>query len=256
MPALTLLVAWRCRELGRIAPLTLLALAGYICTAMQGRFHPYYFETCYPFFAMFWAYVSVKTYEGFLQVQRIFVQRGWALARGLLWVVFASLIVSLLPEESVRIVQQYNLAADWWRDPESSYKSYFWQLPADKMGEQLRVVDYLKTNSQPQDEVYVWGTAPLINFLPQRENPSRFVSNLGLMSTWAPESWRQELVRTLEAKRPRYVVVERDDMASSLTFTWKDSEQYLQVYPALSGLLRRQYAPAVNYSDFEIYRLK
>ena len=256
MPALTLLVAWRCRELGRIAPLTLLALAGYICTAMQGRFHPYYFETCYPFFAMFWAYVSVKTYEGFLQVQRIFVQRGWALARGLLWVVFASLIVSLLPEESVRIVQQYNLAADWWRDPESSYKSYFWQLPADKMGEQLRVVDYLKTNSQPQDEVYVWGTAPLINFLPQRENPSRFVSNLGLMSTWAPESWRQELVRTLEAKRPRYVVVERDDMASSLTFTWMDSEQYLQVYPALAGLLRRQYAPAVNYSDFEIYRLK
>ncbi len=256
MPALALLIAWWRRELGRIAPLTLMALAGYISTAMQGRFHPYYFETCYPFFAMFWAYVGVKTYEGFIQLQRIFARRQWALARGLLWVVFASLIFSLLPEESVRVVEQYQFAADWWRDPESSYKAYYWQLPLEKIGDQLRVVDYLKANSQPHDEVYVWGTAPLINFLPQRENPSRFVSNLGLMSTWAPESWRQELVRTLEAKRPRYVVVERHDMVSTLTFTMKDSEQYLQVYPALAGLLHREYEPAVNYQDFEVYCLK
>jgi hypothetical protein len=256
MPALTLLIAWWRRELGRIAPLTLLALAGYISTTMQGRFHPYYFETCYPFFAMFWAYVSVKTFEGFVQLQRIFTQRRWTLARGLLWVVFASLAFSLLPEESVRIVEQYRYAADWRRDPESSYKTYYWQLPLEKIGDQLRVVDYLEANSRPHDEVYVWGTAPLINFLPQRENPSRFVSNLGLMSTWAPESWRQELVRTLVAKRPRYVVVERHDAVSTLTFTTMDSEEYLQVYPALAGLLMRQYERIANYTDFEIYRLK
>ncbi len=94
---------------------------------------------------MFWAYVGVKTYEGFIQLQRIFVRRQWALARGLLWVVFASLVFSLLPEESVRVVEQYQLAADWWRDPELSYKAYYWQLPVEKFGDQLRVIDYLKT---------------------------------------------------------------------------------------------------------------
>jgi hypothetical protein len=174
----------------------------------------------------------------------------------LLWVVLASLIFTVLPEESVRVVEQYRFAADWWRNPEASYKSYYWQLPLEKIGDQMRVVDYLKANSLPQDEVYVWGTAPLINFLPQRENPSRFVSNLGVISTWAPESWRQELAQTLEEKRPRYVVVERHDMVPTLTFTNKDSEQYLQVYPALAGLLQRQYEPAANYSDFEIYELR
>jgi hypothetical protein len=256
MPALTLLIAWWRRELGRIAPLTLMALAGYISTAMQGRFHPYYFETCYPFFAMFWAYVSLKTYEGFIQLQRTFVQRQWSLARGLLWVLFASVVFSLLPEESVRAVQQYKFAADWWRDPESSYKSYYWQLPLEKIGDQLRVVDYLNAHSRPQDEVYVWGTAALINFLSQRENPSRFVTNLAVMAVWAPESWRQELVRTLEAKHPRYIVVERHDTIFTVTYTMMDSEQYLQVYPALAGLLRREYEPAVNYQDFEVYSLK
>ena len=255
MPALSLAIAlWR-RELARIAPITLMALAGYLCTAMQGRFHPYYFETTYPFIAMFWAYVLVKAYDGFVRLQRVFAQRHWALARGLLWVVFAAGALSLLPEELVRTQEQYQFAADWWRDPEASYKSYYWQLPLEKIGDQMRVVDYLRAKSQPNDEVYVWGTAPLINFLPQRENPSRFVSNLGLMSLWVPERWRQELVSTLKAAHPRYIVVERNDQVPTLTFTAKDSEQYLQVYPGLAGLLQRQYRPTANYQDFEIYEL-
>jgi hypothetical protein len=256
MPALTLLIAWWRRELGRIAPLTLLALAGYATAALQGRFHPYYFETCFAFFAMFWAYVSIKTYEGALQLQRLFVRRHWVLARGLLWVLFASLVFSVLPEESVRIVEQYRYAADWWRNPEYSYQSYYWQLPLEKIGDQLRVVDYLKAHSQPRDEVFVWGTAALINFLSQRENPSRFVTNVGVMAKWAPESWRQELARTLEARRPRYVVVERHDTIVAVTFELMDSEQYLKVYPALAGVLQRHYEPAVNYWDFEVYELK
>ncbi|MBZ5669914.1 MAG: glycosyltransferase family 39 protein [Acidobacteriia bacterium] len=256
MPALTLLFAWKRRELGLVAPVLLLAFAGYVSVVMQGRFHPYYFETCFPFFAMFWGYVSVKTYEGFKYLQRVFAQRGWTLARAMLWLVLAGLAFSLLPEESVRVVQQYEFLADWWRDPELSYKTYWWELPLEKLGEQLRVIDYLKKNSDPRDEVYVWGTAPLINFRTQRRNPSRFVSNLALISTWAPERWHQELVRILEAKRPRYIVVARHDSVPTLTFTRMDSEEYLQVYPALADLLKRQYQLDVNYWDFEIYRLK
>jgi hypothetical protein len=256
MPALVLAIAlWR-RELDRIAPITLMALAGYLCTAMQGRFHPYYFETCYPFFAMFWAYVLLKTYDGFSALQRVFAERQWTLARAMLWIVLAALVFSLLPEEVVRTVEQYRFAADWWHDPEASYKTYYWQLSLEKIGDQMRVVDYLKANSQPCDQVYVWGTAPLINFLPQRDSPSRFVSNLGLLSSWAPESWRQELVRTLESNHPRYIVVERNDSVATLTFTSKDSEQFLEVYPGLDHVLQRDYEPAANYQDFEIYARK
>jgi hypothetical protein len=254
--AIALMIALCRRELGRIAPIVLMALGGYICTAMQGRFHPYYFETTYPFFAVFWAYVGIKTIDGFLYLQRIFVRQQWILARGMLWVVFACLIGTMLPEELVRVVEQYRFASDWWRDPEMSYKTYYWQLPLEKIGDQMRVVDYLKANSEPQDQVFVWGTAPLINFLPQREAPSRFVSNLGVMSAWAPENWRQELARTLEAKLPRYIVVERHDTVATLTFASQDSEQYLQNYPALDGLLKSQYHSAINYADFEVYELK
>jgi hypothetical protein len=158
--------------------------------------------------------------------------------------------------EMFRIDEQYRSLAVWYRDPERSYAEYLWQMDLEKLHDQMAVIDYLRMNSAPQDEVYTWGTAPAINFLSQRRPATRFVSNLGLISPWGLGRWRTELVRTLEAKRPRYVVVARHDIASTITYTGKDSEQYLQVYPGLAGLLQRQYEPVVNYSDFEIYQLK
>ncbi len=256
MAALTLLIGWRRREMTWVAPALLLGFAGYVAAAMQGRFHAYYFETCYPFFSMFWGYVCVKTYEGFKYLRQVFARRQWGMARALLWVLLACLGSSLFPEESIRVAQQYHFLADWWRNPEMSYIVYWWQLPLDKLSGQLRVIHYLKENSSPEDEVYVWGTAPLINFLSQRRNPSRFVSNLALISTWGPPRWRQELVRTLETKRPRYIVVARNDSIPSVSYTLMDSEQYLQVYPALRDLLDRQYQVGVNFWEFEVYQRK
>jgi hypothetical protein len=256
MVPLSLLIAWRRREVALLAPALLMALAAYIAAAMQGRFFPYYFETCYTFFSMFWGYVCVKTWQGFQHLRGVFRQHKWGLARAMLWLVLAGLVISLLSEESVRVAQQYRFLGDWWRNPEASYRVYWWQLPLDKLSDQLRVINYLKKNSGPDDEVYVWGTAPLINFLAQRRNPSRFVSNLGLISTWGPESWRRELVRTLETKRPRYVVVVRNDEIPIVSYTMMDSEKYLRVYPALADLLKHQYQSEVNLGDFEIYRLK
>ena len=256
MAPLSLLTAWRRRELRYLAPVLLLALAGFICAAMPARFLLYYFEACYPFFSMFWGYMCVKTWEGFQYARRVFEQRRWALARTLLWLVLSSLVFSLFAEEGVRIVQQYQFLGDWWRNPELSYKVYYYQFTMETLSEQLRVIDFLKENSTPQDEVYVWGFAPLISFLAQRRNPSRFVYDEPLISTWGPESWRQELVRTLETKRPRYIVVERGDPSFEMTGTMMDSEQSLRAYLPLANLLKRQYKPAVNYTAFEVYELR
>ena len=118
------------------------------------------------------------------------------------------------------------------------------------------MIDYLKQNSSPQDEVYIWGTAPAIYFLSQRECPSRFVSNLGVISKWVPERWRQELVRDLKTKRPRFIVVARHDPIPTVSYTRKDSEEFLwEDYPALADLIHTRYRPALNLPDFEVYRL-
>jgi hypothetical protein len=111
-------------------------------------------------------------------------------------------------------------------------------------------------DSAPQDEVYIWGTAPAINFLSRRRPATRFVSNLGLISPWGLKRWRIELVHDLRKKPPRYIVVARHDPIPRVSYTGRDSEEMLQSFPALADFIASQYRPAKNFTDFEIYRLK
>jgi len=252
----TLLIAWKRHELAAVAPVLFAALTGYVCTATQGRFHNYSFETCYPFFAMFWGYVCVKTYEGFKLARQRFARRGWRLAWLLQWVVLANLVFALLPEEAFRVVAQYKQFGEWRRNSQRSYAEYPWPHAFENLHDQLGVIDFLKKNSSPGDKVFVWGTAPLINFLSQRRPASRFVSNLALISPWGPPRWREELVRELAESNPRFIVVARHDAIPTISYTTRDSEQYLQVFPSLAALISSRYQPAVNLWDFEIYRLK
>jgi hypothetical protein len=258
MVALSLAVAWWRRQLASLAPVLLLAFAGFLGVAGQGRFHIYYFETCHPFFSMFWGYMCVQTWEGFQAVRRLFAQRGWAVAGALTWVVLANLVLALFAEEGVRVVQQYEFFADWWRNPEVSYRNYYPQLQLEKLSEQIKVINFLKQNSNPEDAVYVWGMAPLVNFMAMRQSPTRFFYNYPLISTWGLERWRQELIQTLKRKQPRYIIVERNDGNPMFTNNIFASEQYLRLlqFPALSNLLKDQYKPAVDNLDFKIYVLK
>jgi len=256
MLLLTVVIAWARRELSAVAPVVLMAFSGYVSVVMQGRFHPYYFETCFPLFAVFWGYVSVKAYEAFRFGQRAFARRGWRLARGLLWLLLANLVYLPMPREVFRIAEQYQGLADWSRDANRSYAQYPFPHPLDKFPDQMSVIGYLKEQSNPEDEVYVWGTAPLINFLASRPSPSRFVSNLALISPWGPPRWRDELMGALEKTPPRFVVVARHDTIADVSLTQMDSEQCLETFPALQAFLKSHYLAVLNLSDFEIYRRK
>jgi hypothetical protein len=254
--AVALLVAWKRKELFATAPVFCMGLAGYGLTVSQGRFHPYYFETTYPFIAMCWGYVWVRAFQGLNNLGRKFAQRRWQLARVLLWLAFLNFIYASFITEIFRINEQYHSLVFWYRDPDRSYAVYLWDLYLDKLHDQMAVIDYLKRNSALEDEVYIWGTAPAINFLSQRRPATRFVSNLGLISPWGLERWRTELVHDLRKKPPRFIVVARHDPISGVSYTHLDSEEMLQRYPALAELIGCQYQPEKNFHDFEIYRLK
>jgi len=251
-----LLIVWKRKELSATAPIFLMGLAGYILTASQGRFHPYYFETTYPFIAMCWGYVWVRIFQGFKALSRMCAERRWQLVRVMLWLVFLNVIYASSIPEIFRIDEQYHSLAFWYRDPDRSYAEYLWQMYLEKLHDQMAVIDYLKKDSAPQDEVYVWGTAPAINFLSQRRPATRFVSNLGLISPWGLERWRVELAQDLRKKPPRFIVVARHDVISGVSYTPLDSEELLQGFPALAEIIGSQYMPVKNFTDFEIYQLK
>ena len=250
-----LLIAWWRRELRIIAPVIIMAMMGLACTASQPRLSSYSFETAYPFFAMFWGYVLVKLYEGFVHIREWLARRGWRVAGVLLWLVAAEVVYYPLPGYAFEIAEDYNGLAAWMHDPSGSYKHYPFQFSLEKLHDQMAAIDYLREHSVPGDGVYVWGTAPLINFLTQRSSPSRFVANHPLISPWGPAQWRQDLITDLNRKPPRFIIVARHDQIPLVTLTPDDSEQYLRKYPALASFIADRYKSVENLDNFEVYSL-
>jgi Dolichyl-phosphate-mannose-protein mannosyltransferase len=248
------LVALKQRELGKFGPVLLSAGIGYLCTASQVRFHAYAFETSYPFFAMVWGYLAVKIFQAFQAAARKCAVRRWKLARVLVWVLFANLLAWPVRVEGVDIMLRYRMLAEWAREGKSFYASYPWSIPISHFPDQMRVIDYLRAHSAPRDQIFVWGSEPLIYFLTQRPYPSRFISNLALVSPWSPPEWRRELVRDLEKSPPRYLVVARDDEVPYIAYNDFDSEEYLDVYPELAIFIADHYEVAVDLENFVIYR--
>jgi len=249
-----LLVAWMRRDLRRFAPVFIAALLAYVATVMQVRFHDYYFQTCYPFFAAIWAYLVVSIYEGTCVLARNLRQRGWRLAAGLLWIVFAEAVFWPLPDEFNKLTMRYEELREWRADPETFYAGYSRQLPFELLRGQFDVIHYLEKNAKPSDGVYLWGNNCLIYYLSGHQAPTRFVSNLGIVSLWGQPSWREELVRDLRNAQPRFIIVTRRDAVRTITYVNLDSENYLKIFPKLDSFITENYKPVADFDTFVVYR--
>jgi hypothetical protein len=248
-----LLVAWLRRDLRRFAPLFLAALAAYAAVVMQVRFHDYYFQTCYPFFAALWAYLVVSGYEGARALARNFRQRGWGLASGLVWVVFANAIFWPLPEEFSKLTMRYEELREWRADPVTFYAGYPRQLPFEHLGGELEVIEFLRKNAKPFDGVYVWSAHCAIYYLSGHQPPTRFVSNLGIVSLWSPPRWREELMRDLKRSQPRFIVVARGDQLPILTYVNLDSEKYLEAFGEFNSFIKLNYKSVADFDTFVVF---
>jgi hypothetical protein len=248
-----LLVAWFRRDLRRFAPLFLAACLAYVATVMQVRFHDYYFQICYPFLAAIWAYLVVNMYEGSRALARNFRQRGWRVAAGLVWIVFAQAVFWPLPDEFTRLWMRYEEVREWRTDPKSFYSDYARQMPFQHFHGEFEVIDYLNRNATPSDGIYVWSYACLIYYLTGHQPPTRFVSNLGIVSLWSPPSWRAELMRDLRRSQPRFIVVARDDRLPVLTYVNLDSDKYLKTFPEFDSFITKNYQSVADFDTFVVY---
>ena len=252
--AVALVVAWARRDLARLGPLAAAAAVAYAATAVQMSFHSYYFATCYPFFALMWAYLAVTLWELCRAAAQACSRQGLRVARVLVWVLFANLLYWPLPAQLNRIQMDYESFREWRAGPESYYANHPWEIPFEHMRGQLQVIHYLTAHGSPHDRIFLWGGHTLICYLSERTCVTRFVSNLGLMSRWAPQAWRDEVAGELQAQPPEWIVMARDDALPSITYVNLSSDEYLfQRYPALAGLVTRDYHPAADFTSFVLY---
>jgi hypothetical protein len=127
-------------------------------------------------------------------------------------------------------------------------------LPFEHLGGELEVVDFLDKNARPNDGVYVWAANCVIYYLSGHQPPTRFVSNLGIVSLWAQPSWREELLRDLRNAQPRFIVVTRGDALPVITYVNLDSEQYLRAFGEFDSFIESNYESVADFDAFVVYR--
>ena len=250
-----LVIGWRSRDLKRLLPIFIAAMVALGATVMQVRFHNYYFQVCYPFFAALWAYLGLKLYEGTRSLASRFRAQNWRLAGVLVWIVLANIVFWPVPEQAKELYTRYGEFLEWRSNRELFYAHYPDHLAIELLRGQLDVVHYVQKNTRAGDPIYVWGSNSLIYFLSDRQSPTRFVLNLGVIAKWGEPGWKKEIMNDIEAKQPRLIIVTQRDALPSTTYVNADSEQYLHTeFKDLDNYIKRNYNEAERFDGFVIYK--
>ena len=252
--AVGLLVAWRTADLRRFCPVFWAAMIGLASAALQVRMHPYYLQTCLPFLAMIWGYLAVKGFEGFSWLASRLAQRGMRTAQRLIWASFIVLLAGQIAPNLFVLREEYKAFSAWARDPKVFYLSYPSRFLISHLRLQLRLIDFLKENSKPEDKIFFWGFQPLVYFMSERKSPSRFISNMPLVAAWSVPEWRDEVVEDLKNSPPKFFIVGRDDELPSILYIPYDSEHALAAFPQLAGFVAENYYPVYDLGVFIVYQ--
>jgi hypothetical protein len=126
--------------------------------------------------------------------------------------------------------------------------------------EDYDVAEYLRTRTEPNDYIQVWGYESLVYYLADRNAASRFQMTHPLVMrepgepiTPMQQRWRDEFIGAMHLNRPRYVAVVRDD-----NWWWapeeRTSEQLLDDFPEWKAFIQKHYQLEHTIGRFLIYR--
>ena len=249
-----IVIAWRGRDLRRFLPVFLAAASALGSVVLQARFHDYYFQVCYPFFAALWGYLVIRLYEVTRALATSLQHKKQKVATVLLWILFANILFWPVPDQLSNLWMRYVQFQEWLGNRQAFYANYPDQLPFELLHGQLEVVHYIQAHTTADEPIYLWGSNSLIYFLAEKKPPTRFVLNMGVMADWGKPSWKDEVARGVKSAKPRLIIVTKNDALPQVTYVNMDSASYLQNnFAELNNYIVQNYRPAAELKDFVIY---
>ncbi len=223
---------FRPRHARGVALLALLALLGVAGVWWQGKMFSYHWVVLLPLLAPLAGYSLDQLGALFAQLPRARALGAWAvLAIGL-----AALAYPTLRDEydDYRVLFRYADGSMSRREVEAHYYPLY--TPNHDL------VDYVRANSGSNDRIYIFGLWPQVEFWLGRPPFDRFTVNSGLRATWAPQKYRDELMRDLRAHPPRYFAIGLGDNQPWLVGTTQTSDEFVRDdFPELRSFLAANY---------------
>ena len=225
-----------------VALLALVALLGAATIWWQGKLFSYHWVILLPLLAPLAGHALDQLGGLFARLPRPL--GAWA-------VLAAALIVLAYPTlrdtyDDYRVLTRYAGGSMSRRDVETHYYPLY--------APNRQVVDYVRAHGEPDDKIFVWGLWPQVYFWLDRPLVDRFLVNSGLRATWAPASWRRELIDDLRSDPPRYFAVACCDDQPYLVGTDQTSDEHLRdSFPELRLFLEGNYKLVLTLDLFSLY---
>lgn len=229
------------RGVALLVAVTLLGVAG---IWWQGKMFSYHWLVLLPLLALLAGYALDQLVGQFRTLPRPRALGAWVvLAIGLIVLAYPTLRDTYT---DYRILFRYVDGSMSRREVEAQYH------PLYRQNHQL--VDYIRAHSDEDDRVFVWGLWPQVYFWLDRPLLDRFLVNSGLRATWAPDSWRRELIEDLTVSPPRFFAVAYGDNQPWLVGNSQTSDQHLdESFPELRAFLLASYVPVLDLGLFVLY---
>lgn len=240
--------AWRGDWAG--VPLILFAAAAYLAILANARFYPQYFLQILPPLIISSAFALVHALTPAGQASHRLLAA--LLIAGSLWVGCRHTPVGRVADDVAAAARfaTGTLAQDEYYLRFGGYDNGGdFSLLAD-----VRLAARLAAETQPDETVYIYGGEPLVLFLAGRRSPSRFVWNDPFLAgSFRDRYTTGDLVGELEAGRPAYVAVIRNDAnmvdpVDSLTHFERDAR--------LRDYITQEYREVGWLEDFLLFRRK
>jgi hypothetical protein len=208
---------------------------------IQNKYFGYHWQPVLPFLALLAAVGTGAVFERLYPL----VDRRWAVITPLAWA------LTVAGGEFTAAAGRFVGAV-----PAVEWNSRFgppgkgdYSFEADR-----QVAEWLKEHSNPEDRVLVWGFEPAIYLLADRRCPTRFFFNVPVAVDFTPQSWRDELLRTLKANPPEWLIVVRNDPIPWANGRTDNSESQLNDWPEVNRFVEEHYAAETQIEDFRIMR--
>ena len=124
-----------------------------------------------------------------------------------------------------------------------------------KLLQQLKVAHYIQQHTTENDTVQVWGYDAILNYIANRQSPTRFGFNYPLVSsegTPYQEYYRREFIESLTKNPPTYIVIVDND--SSGEMLKRTSTEELHRFAAFESYLLKHYRFETKLYDYSLWR--
>jgi len=116
----------------------------------------------------------------------------------------------------------------------------------------MALVRWLQGNTGEDDEVFIWGREPAVNYLAARRAPTRFIHNYDFRFPWRDPGLERELLEALDRARPEVFVISSNDVTIGASGSPLDSRELLFEFPELLAWVSTHYGEVVTIGRFEV----